>query len=577
MWVSSGAMKTRDAAGEPGEATSAPATGFAGKTVALTGTFTTMTRAAAQKLLAEAGAIVGSGVTRATHILIHGENAGSKLAKASSQGVTLMTEAEMVALLTAGGVGGEQLAGSSEKLAEAAAGASEMSRVVAELRAFVHGLQRRKDITVERATFGRKAARAKLAHLRAVRAPDELIELHAELDGAHVEWRFTEPPGGGCLRIPPVTQWTRFTADDDHYMNFGADQEALLLDEITAEGNTWLVRTKGAAGRASIIFASAAEGADGVIAAGSIAEYLREAMRCGFVPYWPRCFKPSRNVSYAEQEQAIERFRAAPVAPVALTVGARVQFGYFAEGGRGQVLALREVPASDATRFPGTRFVEVRADEGSVAWIPQKWLKAWSGGDAYEQLRAPDLAWTTDEPGLGALLDDLARAIDPLAHFSSGEPLGSLPSNARRAAGLLGARPLADAVALVLALDHAVTRARLDRRQPRSLAQTGREFNPAELSRLRWTYTIAGLLAGLHAGLVVLAHHESARRGVPGTALLDAALVGQLAGHADARELHERCARATPLPAPRWGHQDQGTAAALGLPPGAALWSGTGF
>jgi NAD-dependent DNA ligase len=108
-----------------------PITGLAGKTVALTGTFTTMKRADAQKLLREAGATVGSGVTKATEVLIYGDNAGSKLDKATSAGITLMTEAEMVALLTAGGAGKEQLAGAEEKLAEkqakASASATEMT------------------------------------------------------------------------------------------------------------------------------------------------------------------------------------------------------------------------------------------------------------------------------------------------------------------------------------------------------------------------------------------------------------------------------------------------------------------
>src|SRR5690606_3953023 len=118
-----------------------PVDGLAGKVVALTGTFMTMKRADAQKLLREAGATVGSGVTKATDVLIYGDNAGSKLDKAASAGVTLMTELEMVALLTAGGAGKEQLAGATEKLAqkqaEEAAGATEMTQVIAELRTFV--------------------------------------------------------------------------------------------------------------------------------------------------------------------------------------------------------------------------------------------------------------------------------------------------------------------------------------------------------------------------------------------------------------------------------------------------------
>ncbi|MCA9698677.1 MAG: hypothetical protein KC431_14220, partial [Myxococcales bacterium] len=96
-------------------------TAFAGKTVALTGTLTTMKRAQAQALLTEAGAIVGSGVTKTTDILIHGDDAGSKLAKAERMGITTMTELEMVKLLSEGGVGGEALAGADDKLAAKAA------------------------------------------------------------------------------------------------------------------------------------------------------------------------------------------------------------------------------------------------------------------------------------------------------------------------------------------------------------------------------------------------------------------------------------------------------------------------
>ncbi len=554
---------------------STPVPAFVGKVVALTGTFTTMTRAEAQKLLAEAGATVASGVTRATNLLIHGDNAGSKLDKASGLGVALMTEAEMVALLRAGGAGAEQLAGASEKLAAAAAAATAMTGVVAELRAFVQALRRRKDIVVERATLGRKASSASLARLRALQVPPEMVDLYAEVDGVHIEWRFAEPPGGGTMRIPAVSQWTRFTGDDSHYMNFGDEYEALLFDEITAEGNTWLVRGKGSTG-GRLRFASAAEGDDAVTPAPSIAEYLRKAMQAGLAPYWPRCFQPRGRVSYAEQERIIERFRATPVAPTALAVGGRVQFETFAGGGRGQVLALREVPDSDATQFTGTKLVEVRTDEGSQAWIPQKQLKAWSTRDAYEELRATALA-VTDARGLGELLDELARAIDPLLSYSVSELLGTLPGNARRAAGMLSARPLADAVAQVIALDQAVDRSRLDRKKQRKLARTGREFDPVELSRTDFHYAIGGLIEGLYGGLLVLAHHESARRGVPGEALLPADLVEQLAARDGGQALHERCRRGEPLAAPRWCDPNLETAAAMGLPPGAVLWSGGGF
>ncbi|MBA3547082.1 MAG: hypothetical protein H0T76_11410 [Nannocystis sp.] len=543
---------------------------FAGKVVALAGRFSTMLRARAQELLTEAGATVVNGVTPTTNLVIYGDMQAERLIEtAKSQGVALMDESEMLAIFRAGKA--------EAKPAEASVDPTEMSRVVAELRAFIQALKRRKDITVEKAVLGRKASNAKLDQLRALRVPDQLVELYAEHDGVHVEWRFTEPPGIGCMRIPAVTQWTRFTGDDSHYMNFGDEYEALLLDEITPEGSTWLVRTREKGAHAMIRFASAAEGEDGVIAANSIADYLREAMRCGFVPYWPRCFRPSGNVSYAEQELAIERFRAPPVIPDKVAVGGRVQFEPIAAGGRGQALATCEVPASIHTSYIGTKFVEVRTDEGSVAWIPRKWLKALSRSktDAYEQLRAPELALVNDELGLGEQLDDLARALGQVTSYSTRDPIGKLPSNARRAAGLLGARPLADAVRLVLAFDHAVRRAKLDLHERRPLVKNGREFDPAELAHHQWTYNVADLLTGLHAGLVVLAHHESARRAVPGAALLDAGLVEQLAGHADAKDLHDRCTRAAPLAAPPWTYQDPDMPT-LGLPAGTVVWSGTG-
>jgi BRCT domain type II-containing protein len=574
------AAEEPEPAAETETAAATPVAGFAGKTVVLTGTLTTMKRAEAEKLLKAAGATIGSGVTKSTDILVYGDNAGSKLDKASKLGITLMTEVEMVAQLTAGGAGADKLAGASEKLAEKQANASEVSKAVAELKAFVRALEQRKDITVKICEVGRKASKSSLTHLRAQGAPDDVVEMYSEMDGIHVEWRFIEPPGGGCIRIPPVTQWTCFTDDDSHYMNFGEGTEALLLDEITAEGTTYLVRQqKSKDNSASIIFASAAEGADGVTAASSIAEYLRKAMENGFVPYWPRCFKPSRYVSYAEQEQTIERFKAPAVEPVAIDVGVRVQFGYFSEGGRGEVIALHQAKPSRDTDFTGTAFAQVRCDEGSLAWIPQQWIAARKQDDAYEQLRAPsyDLqaAITSD---LGALLDDLARAIDPLAHYSGAEGLDSLPlpSNARRAAGLLSARPLAEAVRFVLALDQAITRAKLERREQRSLIKVGREFAPAELSRLGWQYTINGILEGLYAGLGILVHHESMHRDVPGVALLDPELVASMQKLAGAEHLHERCTRNGKLPAPRWASSED-VAPKYGLPKGALVWVGTGF
>lgn len=567
----------------PTPPSSATVPGLTGKTVALTGTFALMKRADAQRLLAEAGAKLGSSVGKSTDLLIHGDDAGSKLDAARRLGVALMTEAEMVALLTAAGLGGGLLDGAADKLArkaeEDAAGATEMTRVAAELRDFVQSLRQRKDIVVTVAELGRRAGKAKLAQLAALRAPQDLVDFFAEIDGAHIEWRFVEPPGGGCLRVPPITQWTRFSPDDDNSMNFGDDTEAMLLDEITPEGTTWLVRARkaerGSGPRpARIVFASAAEGADGVTAATSIADYFRAAMQHGFVPYWPRCFKPSPYVSYAEQEAAVKRFQAAPVAPTELTVGARVQVSYFAEGGRGELLELRRVPDSRLTEFTGPEFARVRLDEGSVAWFPRQWVKASAVRDAYERLRDPAVALVADD--LPARLDELARAIDPLSHYTT-YPIGNLPSNARRAAGVLATRPLADAVRQVLDLYDAARRARLHGDTPRPLADTGDAFAPAELSRHRWQYGPKGILTGLIGGLLLLTHHESARRRVPARDLLPAPLRERLAALPAAAELAGQLASAEVLAAPSWATSTDDQARELGLPAGDPVLAGTGY
>lgn len=67
---------------------------LAGKTVVFTGKLSSMTRAEAELDAVQRGATIGSGVSKNTDILVVGEDAGSKLAKAKSLGVAVVTEAE---------------------------------------------------------------------------------------------------------------------------------------------------------------------------------------------------------------------------------------------------------------------------------------------------------------------------------------------------------------------------------------------------------------------------------------------------------------------------------------------------
>ncbi|MCK6571625.1 NAD-dependent DNA ligase LigA [Myxococcota bacterium] len=84
-----------DAAGGPGP--------FTGKSFLFTGTLAAMTREAAQARVEALGGKAASGVSKALSYLVVGSEgkAGSKLQKAQEAGVTVLTEAEFIALLDA--------------------------------------------------------------------------------------------------------------------------------------------------------------------------------------------------------------------------------------------------------------------------------------------------------------------------------------------------------------------------------------------------------------------------------------------------------------------------------------------
>ena len=73
---------------------------IAGKIFVLTGTLANHTRDEASKLLEERGGIVKNSVTKTTNYLIVGDNPGSKLTKAESLGVTILSEDDFEKLLT---------------------------------------------------------------------------------------------------------------------------------------------------------------------------------------------------------------------------------------------------------------------------------------------------------------------------------------------------------------------------------------------------------------------------------------------------------------------------------------------
>jgi len=72
---------------------------FVGKTVVLTGSFASMGRREATTLLEDLGARVSGSVSKLTDFVIYGSDAGSKLEKANSLGVKILSENELIDIL----------------------------------------------------------------------------------------------------------------------------------------------------------------------------------------------------------------------------------------------------------------------------------------------------------------------------------------------------------------------------------------------------------------------------------------------------------------------------------------------
>ena len=70
---------------------------LAGKSFCITGTLS-RPREEIQEQIRKLGGVIREAVSAKLHFLVAGENAGSKLAKAHSCGVTVLTEAEFAAL-----------------------------------------------------------------------------------------------------------------------------------------------------------------------------------------------------------------------------------------------------------------------------------------------------------------------------------------------------------------------------------------------------------------------------------------------------------------------------------------------
>ena len=72
---------------------------FSGESVVLTGTLASFKRSEAQKLIEARGGVCQSSVTAKTTLVLAGEEAGSKLAKAQKLGIKIITEEEFKKML----------------------------------------------------------------------------------------------------------------------------------------------------------------------------------------------------------------------------------------------------------------------------------------------------------------------------------------------------------------------------------------------------------------------------------------------------------------------------------------------
>jgi hypothetical protein len=286
---------------------------FEGKTIVLTGTFVTMKRNDAKKVLSEAGAKVTGSVSKNTDLLIYGDKAGSKLARARSLGVELMTEHQMVAVLNEAGAGGELLAGADDKLAAAAAVTDKkmagvratIARVndayLAEhgatpgqlLLAWIRVFEQRPDVVVYDKKLGAPASNDLLARWHG-EVPDELLALSAEIGSLELNWVFESEKderynyskgyNGGRIALAGLQNFRWWPIEDwqKEYEDFEAEAS---FDEFVEEGRGVVSYDPGQkSSEALVVFDNANDCVRHPM--GGVYDYLDAGARAAFAWYW---------------------------------------------------------------------------------------------------------------------------------------------------------------------------------------------------------------------------------------------------------------------------------------------------
>lgn len=311
-----------------------PVGDFAGKIVVCTGTFATMKRSDAEKMLRDAGAEVNGSVSAKTNILIVGEDAGSKLAKAQQLGVKIMTEAEFVSAMQAAGAGGAALADADEKMAGQKAAADKKLGAAKEiideisaaqvakwgltlpklLQAWIKVFAKRGDVIVTHHQAGAPAAVGVVASMQ-VSFPAWLVAFSSEQPPIHFAWAhleekddlegFSEGSKGGRINLVPAKnyRWHDKPADWD-FVKFKAQT---MFDDLQAEGSTMLSYDPGEkATDAILVFDDANENER--FPMGNIEDYLTLGAKRAFAWYWP-------NGGGENLEQLVEKSLAPKTAP----------------------------------------------------------------------------------------------------------------------------------------------------------------------------------------------------------------------------------------------------------------------
>ncbi len=452
----------------------------------------------------------------------------------------------------------------------------EMDDVVNAVRALVKALKKRQDIRVDVAKLGRKAPKGQLANAQDRLGgvlKGELLSFYERMNGAEVRWTFLEGDVGGHLLLRPLNQLS-FEGEGEHFMGFGPDEEALFLDG-TGDTGSWLVRPKGSNDSGEIVFAAAAEGADGIRLGDSFADYLSRAIEAGFVVNWPGCTGREGGL-YGRSEQALRKFKAPPIKPKAIRAGVRVQFRSFCFPGRGEVLETMQVAQDVMPSYMGAnrRFARVALDIGVTAWMPEDKMKVAKKGDMYERLRGNV---ERGEQTLSAFLDDIVCAIGPTGSGYGG--IGA--SNATRGAALLAPYPLDDAFRLVLDLHDIVVADGVDLDEVIRIEATRKKDLFADVVKPGAPYQRSAALVGLLNGAELLARYAATTSARPYGELL----------HSDIRERLMAYGEGTPRATRRyirtlcdnmespprtigWATDNQNMAKMIGLAEGESLFVG---